>query len=107
MLRYSLMCVIRIVNVKEMGRPVKNKIERKTDIVRFRITMDKKISFDVRRLMKTNKNINSVRRAITNLTEDGYLLKTSERRMGEEGKMNYCWRFNLGCLTGHQTELFD
>lgn len=35
---------------------------------------------------------NSVRRAITDLTTAGYLVKTDERRKSPAGKMNYCWR---------------
>jgi hypothetical protein len=64
--------------------------------------------FDVQELMGTSKNINSVRRAMTNLTqcEKRFLIKTGERRMGKEGKMNYCWRFNPNCMGGEQTKLF-
>lgn len=36
--------------------------------------------------------ITSVRRAITNLTQDDYLEKTEEQKLGLWGKMNYKWR---------------
>ena len=38
--------------------------------------------------------ITSVRRAITNLTRDGDLVKTNIQRMGPYGKKNYVWRVN-------------
>ena len=37
---------------------------------------------------------NSVRRAITDLTDAGHLVKTDERRRSPAGKMNYCWKLN-------------
>lgn len=37
---------------------------------------------------------NSVRRAITDLTTAGHLVKTDERRKSPAGKMNYCWKLN-------------
>lgn len=36
--------------------------------------------------------ITSIRRALTDLTKLGYLEKTDERRPGEYGDLNYCWR---------------
>lgn len=39
--------------------------------------------------------INSVRRAMTNLTTDGVLVKTTTKKMGDFGKPNYCWRLKL------------
>lgn len=36
--------------------------------------------------------ITSIRRAMTTLTDLGYLVKTSEKRAGEYGELNYCWR---------------
>jgi hypothetical protein len=38
--------------------------------------------------------ITSVRRAITNLTDLGKLVKTREQRKGLYGKLNNCWRLN-------------
>lgn len=35
--------------------------------------------------------ITSIRRAITNLTEQGKLIKSTEMRMGEYGKSNFTW----------------
>jgi len=39
-----------------------------------------------------NTPITSIRRAITTLTNMGYLEKTDERRPGLYGDLNYCWR---------------
>lgn len=36
----------------------------------------------------------SVRRAITNLTNAGHLVKTDKKRMGRYGKMVHTWRYN-------------
>ena len=38
--------------------------------------------------------INSVRRAMTNLTDEGLLIKTETKRIGSFGKNNYCWKLN-------------
>lgn len=39
-----------------------------------------------------NTPITSIRRAITNLTKKGELIKTSIQRMGSYGKPTYSWR---------------
>ena len=39
-----------------------------------------------------NTPIQSIRRAITNLTTDGKLEMTDNMRMGIYGKKNYCWK---------------
>jgi Fe2+ or Zn2+ uptake regulation protein len=39
-----------------------------------------------------NYPITSVRRSITNLTKSGKLEKTSIKRIGEYGQVNYTWR---------------
>jgi len=36
----------------------------------------------------------NIKRAMTNLTDAGYLVKTSLRTMGKYGKMNFNWRLN-------------
>lgn len=36
--------------------------------------------------------ITSIRRAMTDLTKLGYLVKTEEKRPGEYGELNYCWK---------------
>jgi hypothetical protein len=36
--------------------------------------------------------LTSVRRAITNLTKEGKLIKTSEQRKGIYGMLNNCWK---------------
>jgi len=39
-----------------------------------------------------NVPITSVRRAITNLTQKGFLFKTENKKQGDYGKINFCWR---------------
>ena len=36
--------------------------------------------------------ITSIRRGISDLTKLGYLEKTKEKRAGEYGELNYCWK---------------
>lgn len=36
--------------------------------------------------------LTSIRRAMTDLTKLGYLEKTKEKRAGEYGELNYCWK---------------
>lgn len=38
--------------------------------------------------------ITSIRRAITNLTNAGYLIKTSRKKMEVFGHRNYCWQLS-------------
>lgn len=45
------------------------------------------------RLNGHNYPITSIRRAITNLTKDGKLIKTSNMRPGEYGKPTYAWKY--------------
>lgn len=40
--------------------------------------------------------ITSIRRAITNLTNRGLLIKTDTRRKGIYGHLNYCWQYKGG-----------
>jgi hypothetical protein len=37
--------------------------------------------------------ITSIRRAITTLTQSGYLIRTNELREGQYGMSNHCWRY--------------
>jgi len=48
--------------------------------------------FEVRDALKTNSPITSIRRAITDLTDMGYLVKTDTKRPGQYGDLNNCWR---------------
>ncbi len=48
--------------------------------------------------------LTSVRRAITNLTNDGHLEKTDQQRRGMYGKMVHVWR--LARTPGYQITLF-
>ena len=50
--------------------------------------------FEVMSKLKMNC-INSTRRAMTNLTTDGFLIKTENQKLGDFGKKNYCWRLKL------------
>jgi len=51
--------------------------------------------FEVMDTMKLGKvPVTSIRRAITNLTSDGNLIKTDIKRVGEYGADNFCWKLN-------------
>jgi len=43
-------------------------------------------------LQMTHVPITSIRRAMNSLTRDGLIEKTQEQRLGEYGKLNYCWK---------------
>ena len=43
-----------------------------------------------------NTPITSIRRAITNLTKKGKLMKTNVQRTGGYGKKNFTWRLAIG-----------
>jgi hypothetical protein len=47
--------------------------------------------FEVHKALNINAPITSIRRAITNLTNEGILVKTDEKRIGQYGKPNYTW----------------
>ena len=53
--------------------------------------------FDVQRMLKDNFRkdypVTSIRRAITDLTNDGKLHKTKYKTKGKYGKMNYTWGY--------------
>lgn len=44
--------------------------------------------------------LTSVRRAISNLTTDGILIKTSNLKMGIYGQSNYTWKLAVNSKTG-------
>lgn len=46
---------------------------------------------EVHSLIKSMSPITSIRRGITNLTNAGKLIKTSEQRLGIYGVLNYTW----------------
>ena len=51
--------------------------------------------FEVRyRCGLMNTPITSIRRAMTTLTQMGYLVKTDNRRKGMYDELNYTWKFN-------------
>lgn len=43
-----------------------------------------------------NVPLTSIRRALSNLTKDGKLKKTSKKRLGMYGKHEHCWKL-AGC----------
>lgn len=45
-----------------------------------------------------NTPITSIRRAITNLTKQGKLIKTNNQRKGRYGKMTYAWKINSNSI---------
>lgn len=45
-----------------------------------------------------NTPITSIRRAITNLTKQGKLIKTTNQRKGRYGKMTYAWKINSNSI---------
>lgn len=49
--------------------------------------------FEVLEHTRMNIPITSIRRALTTLTDSGYLIKTGEMRQGEYGAPNHCWRY--------------
>lgn len=51
--------------------------------------------------------ITSIRRAITNLTDDGRLEKTDTQRKGVYGKKNFCWRLSGQSNEGQSTTIAD
>tara|TARA_R100000458_G_C8272095_1_gene246911 strand:+ start:2219 stop:2512 length:294 start_codon:yes stop_codon:yes gene_type:complete len=55
--------------------------------------------FDIQNILKHDYDkdypITSIRRSISNLTEIEALKKTSTKRKGKYGKVNYCWKYAL------------
>ena len=49
--------------------------------------------FEILSATGQNWPITSIRRAITDLTSEGLLEKTSIKRMGPYGKRTFCWKF--------------
>lgn len=45
-------------------------------------------------MMKEIYPITSIRRALTNLTKQGKLIKTDEKRIGMHGRSEYVWKLN-------------
>ncbi len=52
--------------------------------------------------------LTSVRRAMTDLTKEGYLIKTKVKKTGLYGQPNFCWRLNWEVYAkAEQMNLFD
>lgn len=62
----------------------------------FEMHPDKKFTpYDVWKIVfSKNVPITSVRRAMTNLTDEEVLVKTGEQREGPYGQPNYCWQLS-------------
>ena len=56
--------------------------------------------------IKLNLNcpLTSVRRSISNLTKQGRLVRTEEKRYSRYGRLTYCWRWNGSFLGGYHKE---
>lgn len=50
-----------------------------------------------RNFTSPNAPLTSIRRALSNLTRDGQLEKTSKKKLGMYGKYEHCWKL-AGCL---------
>ncbi len=79
----------------EMQGEIKNAISQQDKILNFfKINKDKKYTpQEILEILFKNTPITSVRRAITNLTTEGLLIKTEVTRKGIYGKNNYCWKY--------------
>lgn len=51
--------------------------------------------------------LTSIRRAITDLTKLGVLEKTDQRREGEYGQPNYCWKLRTKPVVKNQMDMFS
>jgi len=47
--------------------------------------------FDIQKLCMPDTPITSVRRCMTDLTNNGYIVKSDKRKMGDFGELNYMW----------------
>ena len=46
-------------------------------------------------LFSSSTPLSSIRRAITDATNEGELIQTSSKKKGLYGVNNYCWKYNL------------
>ena len=75
-----------------------NKGQSKLILELFKINPKLELSpFEVqtalKRLRLLNAPITSIRRAITDLTAEGNLTRTSTRKLGPYGRDSFCWKF--------------
>jgi len=47
----------------------------------------------LREIFNINTPLTSVRRAITNATNQGFLVQTGNKKQGSYGRSNYCWKY--------------
>jgi hypothetical protein len=52
--------------------------------------------FEIQEQILSGTPITSIRRAMTNLTDDGHLIKTDTKKVGKYGKANHTWKYNFG-----------
>ena len=48
--------------------------------------------FEIQTILKSPAPITSIRRAISTLTKEGYLIKTTYRKAGPYNTLNYTWK---------------
>tara|TARA_R110000803_G_scaffold192272_1_gene255075 strand:- start:1408 stop:1683 length:276 start_codon:yes stop_codon:yes gene_type:complete len=58
----------------------------------FRLTQKELTPFDVLAFFSEQTPVTSIRRAMTNLTNDGYLVQTENTKVEKYGKINYKWK---------------
>jgi len=77
----------------------KRDANRQQDIIYdfFKLNPDKEFTpFEILDLVYPNSitPVTSVRRAMTNLTEEKHLIQTATMKQGPYGKPNHCWKLN-------------
>jgi len=84
----------------EKGKDLKNSrnsanTQEKIILDFFRVNSNLRLSpFDIQNVLELNAPITSIRRAITNLTIEGKLKKTTTMKLGPYGKKVHTWRLN-------------
>lgn len=62
--------------------------------------------FDIKARVRQNWPITSIRRAMTNMSDDGELVKTDIQKEGGYGKANYCWKLKVNADGNGQLGMF-
>ena len=58
----------------------------------FRVTRKEYTPFEVLAYFSDQTPVTSIRRAMTNLTNDGYLVQSENKKIEKYGKINYKWK---------------
>ena len=81
-------------------REYKEKSNKQEDLILELFKLNPKLElspFEVQTVLKRfnvlRVPITSIRRAITDLTSDSRLIKTSTRKLGPFGRDSYCWKY--------------